>query len=206
MFDRKSDYALNKRHPDSIVCKSVTDAHVYLTRADFSSEADFRKWKEWSDRNYHQMDKAGRGFYDNCLPLDERIDSMEPSAEELLLRGIEQAGKEENCAVLMAKIKSCLSTTQFRRLWMHYAEGKCLLYDILSLVFIAQPAESDLIQFEGIGFIKFLHPCFICWTHKHLSSRLAGTGSILPKQAGKCNPAPGFQPKPGAGVFTAERA
>jgi len=26
--------------------------------------------------------------------------------------------------VLMAKIKSCLSTTQFRRLWMHYAEGK----------------------------------------------------------------------------------
>ena len=26
--------------------------------------------------------------------------------------------------MLMAKIKSCLSTTQFRRLWMHYAEGK----------------------------------------------------------------------------------
>ena len=67
MFDRKSDYALNKRHPDSIVCKSVTDVHIYLTRADFSSEADFLKWKEWSDRNYHQMDKAGRGFYDNCL-------------------------------------------------------------------------------------------------------------------------------------------
>ena len=94
MFDRKSDYALNKRHPDSIVCKSVTDVHIYLTRADFSSEADFLKWKEWSDRNYHQMDKAGRGFYDNCLPLDERIDSMEPSAEELLLRDIEQAGQE----------------------------------------------------------------------------------------------------------------
>lgn len=83
MFDRKSDYALNKRHPDSIVCKSVTDVH-----------------------------------------MDERIDSMEPSAEELLLRDIEQAGQEANCAVLMAKIKSCLSTTQFRRLWMHYAEGK----------------------------------------------------------------------------------
>ena len=46
MFDRKSDYALNKRHPDSIVCKSVTDVHIYLTRADFSSEADFLKWKE----------------------------------------------------------------------------------------------------------------------------------------------------------------
>ena len=109
MFDRKSDYALNKRHPDSIVCKSVTDVHIYLTRADFSSEADFLKWKEWADRNYHQMDKAGRGFYDNCLPLDERIDSMEPSAEELLLRDIEQAGQEANCAVLMAKIKSCFT-------------------------------------------------------------------------------------------------
>ena len=127
MFDRKSDYALNKRHPDSIVCKSVTDVHIYLTRADFSSEADFLKWKEWSDRNYHQMDKAGRGFYDNCLPLDERIDSMEPSAEELLLRDIEQAGQEANCAVLKQLLIFAMSTAQFASCGCTTPKAKVLL-------------------------------------------------------------------------------
>ena len=117
MFDRKSDYALNKRHPDSIVCKSVTDVHIYLTRADFSSEADFLKWKEWSDRNYHQMDKAGRGFYDNCLPLDERIDSMEPSAEGksvteiAAIEGVSKAGISLALRAARKKVEKMLEMT-----------------------------------------------------------------------------------------------
>ena len=124
MFDRKSDYAWNKKHPDSIVCKSVTGAHVYLTCADFSSEADFLKWKEWSDRDYHAAEKAGRGFYDHVLPLDERLDAAEPSLEELMIGAIELAARDADRTMLMQKIRSCLSTTQFRRMWMRYAEGK----------------------------------------------------------------------------------
>lgn len=37
MFDRNSDYALNKKDPDAIVCKSSTGVHIRLTRLDFSS-------------------------------------------------------------------------------------------------------------------------------------------------------------------------
>ena len=30
MFDRNSDYALNKKDPDAIVCKSATGIHTLL--------------------------------------------------------------------------------------------------------------------------------------------------------------------------------
>ena len=58
MFDRNSDYALNKKDPDAIVCKSATGIHIRLTRADFSSAEEFEKWKLWSDENYHTIEKA----------------------------------------------------------------------------------------------------------------------------------------------------
>lgn len=45
MFDRKSDYALNKKDQEAIVCKSVTDIHIRLTRYDFSSLEEFEAWK-----------------------------------------------------------------------------------------------------------------------------------------------------------------
>ena len=41
MFDRNSDYALNKKDPDAIVCKSATGIHIRLTRLDFSSQEEF---------------------------------------------------------------------------------------------------------------------------------------------------------------------
>lgn len=68
MYDRKSDYALNKQDRDAIMCGSVTGVHIRLTRSDFSSEEEFQKWKAWSDRDYHTAEKAGRAYYDNRLP------------------------------------------------------------------------------------------------------------------------------------------
>ena len=58
MFDRKSDYAINKKDPEAIVCKSVSGVHIRLTRVDFSSEEEFQKWKAWSDEDYHTREKA----------------------------------------------------------------------------------------------------------------------------------------------------
>ena len=46
-------------------------------------------------------------------------------------------------------------------------QQKCLLNDILSFLFITQPAQSDLVHFKGVVFIEFFHPGFICRTHKH---------------------------------------
>ena len=61
MFDRNSDYALNKKDPDAIVCKSATGIHIRLTRADFSSAEEFEKWKRWSDENYTPLRKRITG-------------------------------------------------------------------------------------------------------------------------------------------------
>lgn len=58
MFDRKSDFALNKKDPDAIVYKSSTGVHIRLTRLDFASLEEFEKWKHWSDEDYHSTEKA----------------------------------------------------------------------------------------------------------------------------------------------------
>ena len=69
MFDTKSDFALNKLDRDAIVCRSVTGVHIRLTREDFASEEEFLRWKVWSDGDYYDTEKDGRGFYDYGLPL-----------------------------------------------------------------------------------------------------------------------------------------
>ena len=69
MFDTKSDFALNKFDKDAIVCPSAIGVHIRLTREDFTSEEEFLRWKVWSDNDYHDIEKAGRGYYDYCLSL-----------------------------------------------------------------------------------------------------------------------------------------
>lgn len=56
MFNPKSDYALNKKDQDAIICPSATGVHIRLTREDFISEEEVQQWKEWSDKNYHQTE------------------------------------------------------------------------------------------------------------------------------------------------------
>ena len=59
MFDRNSDYALNKKDPDAIVCKSATGIHIRLTRADFSSAEEF--------------ENGNAGLMKTTTPLRKRI-------------------------------------------------------------------------------------------------------------------------------------
>ena len=73
MFDPKSDYALNKKDQEAIVCPSATGVHIRLTREDFASEEEFLRWKAWSDGDYKGIESAGRGYYDNCVTLAEAL-------------------------------------------------------------------------------------------------------------------------------------
>ena len=59
MYDKKSDYALNKLGSDAIVYKSVTGTYL-IKREDFSSDAEFRRWKEVSDRDYQEIERSQR--------------------------------------------------------------------------------------------------------------------------------------------------
>ena len=87
MFNKKSEYAQNKREKDSIIYISV-NGRIRLTRADFSSEEEFLRWKQWSDEDYYETERQGRGYYDNGVPLDENISAAGAveSAEDAYFR------------------------------------------------------------------------------------------------------------------------
>jgi hypothetical protein len=75
MFDKKSDYAQNKRKRDAIIYTSTTGP-ILLTRADFANEEEFQKWKDWSDSDYRASEEVGRGFYDNTISFDGKLETI----------------------------------------------------------------------------------------------------------------------------------
>lgn len=141
MFDKKSDYALNKRDKDCLVYISATGP-IRLTRADFSSEAEFLRWKSWSDGDYCATEKAGRTFHDNCIPLDDQLDVIGAvlSIEDAMFLPLEeaeaQAKRAQWRAALMEQIRSRLTEKQFRRVWLYYVE---------------KLSEREIAALEGVG-------------------------------------------------------
>ena len=129
MFDKKSDYALNKHDQDSIIYISVS-GRIRLTCADFSSEEEFLKWKAWSDEDYHETEKRGRSFNDKQVDLDDYLDvaGAVPSAEDVffseLLKADAQAEEKALREKRLAALKAILNAQQYRRLWLYYAESK----------------------------------------------------------------------------------
>jgi len=124
MFDSKSDFALNKLDKEAIVYKSVTGEHIRLTRADFASEDEFQLWKNLSDSDYMESENAGRGFYDYCVSLEEAWNTTGVSAEDVLFAPMLKAEQKELRTALLRQVRSVLTKTQYRRLWMYYVEAK----------------------------------------------------------------------------------
>ena len=75
MYDKNSDYALNKRSRDSIVCKSVTGENIHIRREDFLNDEEFEYWKAWSDADYRATEKHDRHQLDNCFTLVDGCDA-----------------------------------------------------------------------------------------------------------------------------------
>lgn len=129
MFDTQSDYALNKREKGAIVCKSVTGIHTELTCADFSSEAEFLKWKNWSDEDYAGREAAGYED-DRCYSLDAERDTTGISVEDEVISAQERVTQdrleESRQAEIMERVQALqklLTRTQYRRLWMLRVDG-----------------------------------------------------------------------------------
>ena len=53
MYNKRSDYTINKRDREAIVFASTTGEVIRLTRKDFATDAEFEQWKKWSDEDYH---------------------------------------------------------------------------------------------------------------------------------------------------------
>ncbi len=124
MFDKKSDYALNKRQKDAIVYISPTGS-VRLTCADFTSKEEFQKWKDWSDGDYRDTEQAGRGFYDNVISFNDMLETICAvlSVEEELFSRLEETEHMQLRAILITQLMNRLSEKQYRRLWLYYVKN-----------------------------------------------------------------------------------
>lgn len=125
MFDKHSDFALNKLDKDAIVYKSDTGVHIRLTREDFASEEEFQNWKKWSDDDYYQREHDGRED-DACYSLDADRNTTGLSPEDELISVMDKAQAEtvrrKVIAAQIAAIKSLLTKAQYRRVWMYFVE------------------------------------------------------------------------------------
>ncbi len=69
MYIAKTDYTLNRKNKDAIVCKTAVGNYVLLKREDFANDEEFEKWKAWSDEDYHISENATHHFCHDDLNL-----------------------------------------------------------------------------------------------------------------------------------------
>lgn len=125
MYDKKSNYTLNKTDPDAIVFKTATGAYIRLHREDFSSEEEFLRWKGWSDEDYRVVDIQNNTYKKQTVSLEgvsEQTGDLSP--EQLLIEQYDQLDREQFCRLLLEGINTCLSEPQRRRLLKYYFEGQ----------------------------------------------------------------------------------
>ncbi len=125
MFDRKSDYALNKQDPEAIVCKSSTGVHIRLTRLDFASPEEFEQWKRWSDEDYHRTEKNDHIYSNHTVPVDKLVEVSITviSPEDELMEVFSRQEQKELYRRLKDGLETRLTPAQRSRLWMYCVEG-----------------------------------------------------------------------------------
>lgn len=121
MYNKKSDYALNKKNKDAIVSRNAPGDIVQITKEEFASEEEFAHWKDWSDNEYRQEYNAGQSQKRLQKKLLEQVkdNKYSISVEQLFLNDL----ADEERKALINKIKAVLTEKQFRRLWLYYVEG-----------------------------------------------------------------------------------
>lgn len=121
MFIAKTDYTLNRKNKDVIVCKTAVGSYVFLKREDFASDEEFEKWKAWSDEDYHVEENATRRTSRKNVMLSDKIDNELCclSAEDMLCEQLDNLERIEK----VCRIKKLLTETQYRRLWLYAVKG-----------------------------------------------------------------------------------
>ena len=122
MPDKNSIYTLNKKDPEAIIYTDADRHIIRLTHADFDTEADFQKWKAWSDQNYHEEEKRDHVEDNHTTPLDERAGAAD-GPEVIIEQRIEKQTKDRYAAETVIRIRGKLTEKQFSRLWLRYVDG-----------------------------------------------------------------------------------
>lgn len=125
MLNPKSSYALNKKDRDAIVYIDANHQIVRLTRNDFESEADFLKWKEWSDESYYTEEKADHIYSNHTvsqnLLIEQAAETLSPEVEAI--RRDRRRKQKQYAAETVLKIRGVVTEKQFRRLWLYHVSG-----------------------------------------------------------------------------------
>ena len=143
MFNKESDYALNKKNQDAIIYKDAQGEETILTRKDFSSEEEFRRWKDLSDEDYHAIEKSDHRHFNHTQALYDLSDAAAtvPAIDEEIELRIDQQRKLRITRRAILQIKGYLTDRQFRRLWLHGALG-WREHSIAHKENVSQPAVS----------------------------------------------------------------
>lgn len=121
MYDKKSDYALNKLENDAIVYKSVTGTYS-IKREDLASDAEFRRWKETSDQDYLETERS-QWEENRVISLFDNEVIPDSSPEEQLFKRLRDREKVDTQSRAIGRIRHLLTQRQYRRLWMYCVEG-----------------------------------------------------------------------------------
>lgn len=121
MFIAKTDYTLNRKNKDAIVCKTAVGNYVLLKQENFASDEEFEKWKAWSDEDYHIEENATRRTSRKNVMLSEKVDNeiCYLSAKDTLCEKLENLERIDK----VCRIKELLTETQYRRLWFYVNIG-----------------------------------------------------------------------------------
>lgn len=122
MFDKKSDYALNKLDSDASVYKGASGVHIRLTREDFTNEEEFLRWKDWSDGSYCEIEKADASYSKRICGLSEWSGSTQ-SPEAAMIEAQNQKDQEQFRRLLLKGLDTCLTLIQCRRIWLYCVES-----------------------------------------------------------------------------------
>lgn len=121
-----SDYELNARDPDAIVYKDAYGNITRLTRADFSSEAEFQKWKKISDDDLHKSHRRDHVEEVHTVSLFQMTETgalSTPSAEDIFFEGLEREERRRQLLETLSLLQNCLSKVQYRRTWLRLGVG-----------------------------------------------------------------------------------
>ena len=133
-----SDYELNARDPDAIVYRDAYGKITRLTREDFSSDAEFQKWKKISDDDLYKIHRGNKNEADHTVSIECLSNSAGvsvPSAEDILIMEFEKIQLKQKMDQLLVLLSESLSKVQLRRARMY---------------FVHEMTEDEIAEREGV--------------------------------------------------------
>ena len=150
VYSFKSFHAAILSYPRTSLCpqrcrcglflRPVRDADgnlICLTCADFTDEAEFRRWKRWSDQDFHAEDKSDVEESDHTTSMGMVSEAALAVPNEEALAAERQVREDQirYAEAAVSGIRSILTGAQFYRLRQYCIEGK---------------TESEIAEAEGV--------------------------------------------------------